>query len=227
MASGSSGNAYRVTDGQSQLLIECGIKYSDLQKALQFRLSKISACLITHEHMDHSRSVKNLLRAGIDCYMSAGTKKALDVEHHRVKVIEPRKQFKIGDWTILPFEVEHDVNEPLGFLAQNSVGERLLFATDTYYIRYRFKNINILAVECNYSSEILEQNVLDGVIPNIVRRRVMKSHFSLENYLEFLKANDLSKLQEIHVLHMSDNNGNEKLFKREIQKVAGVPVYIA
>jgi hypothetical protein len=34
-------------------------------------------------------------------------------------------------------------------------------------------------------------------------------------------------LQEIHLLHLSDANSNEKEFKEKIQKLTGVPVYVA
>lgn len=203
------------------------MRFQEIQKALKFKVSQLDACLISHEHQDHSKSIKDLLRSGINCYMSQGTKDAIGIDHHRIKIIEPRKQFNVGGWTILPFEVEHDAIEPIGFLIQSKEGEKLLFATDTYYIRYKFKGINIMAVECNYSEEILEQNILDGIVPMVLRKRVKKSHFSLDNYLQFLRANDLSEVREIHVLHMSSSNGDEKLFKKEIQKVAGVPVYIA
>lgn len=194
---------------------------------MDFKLTDVDACLITHEHKDHCMALKDVLRSEIDCYMSEGTREAIGIEHHRIKVIEARKQFKLGTWTILPFEVEHDVAEPLGFLIQSEAGEKLLFATDTYYIRYRFKGLNIIAVECNYSKEILEDNILNGTVPMILRSRLKKSHFSLDNYLEFLKSNDLSQVREIWLLHMSSNNSDEKLFKSEVQKVSGKPVYIA
>lgn len=172
-------------------------------------------------------AVNDVLNIGIDCYMSKGTADALEVDHHRVKHVQAKKEIKIGSWKILPFDVEHDVSEPLGYLIQNKEGERLLFATDTYYIKYRFKGVNIVAVECNYSTEILEENILSGKVPVVLRSRLKKSHFSLENYLEFLKSNDLSDVKEIWVLHMSSNNADERIFKEEIQKVTGKPVYIA
>jgi len=78
-ASGSSGNLYRVDDGRTQVLLECGITFARIQKALSFKLSKIDGCLITHEHMDHAKAVKELLLRGTDCYMSKGTAEALEV----------------------------------------------------------------------------------------------------------------------------------------------------
>lgn len=227
IASSSLGNCYRVTDGDSTILLECGIRFKDIQHAFNFKITEIDGCLITHEHQDHSASIENLLKRGINCYMSKGTAQALNIQHHRIKIIQARKQFTLGNFTILPFEVEHDASEPLGFLIMDRTGDKLLFATDTYYIRYRFKGLSIIAVECNYSEEILKQNILDGHVPVIMRKRLSRSHFSLENYLDFLRANDLSNVREIWLLHLSNRNSNADLFKREVMKLTGKPVYIA
>lgn len=221
LASGSKGNCYRVTDGHTPLLLECGINYRDIQKGFNFRMSEVAGCLITHEHGDHCKAIKDVLKAGIDCYMSEGTAEALGVTHHRMKTVQGQQQFTIGTWTILPFDVQHDVSEPLGFLLANQTGEKLLFATDTYYIKYRFSGLSHIMVECNYSMEILNQNILDGSVPPVMKKRLMHSHFSLENVKEFLKANNLSQVQEIWLLHLSDSNSDETLFKNEIQALTG------
>ncbi len=227
LASGSSGNAYLIDDGRSQLLLECGISYKDIQIALDFDTKNVVGCLVSHEHKDHTKGLKDVVRAGIDCYMSKGTADAEGIEHHRIKVVEARKNFTIGDWKILPFEVEHDVAEPFGYLIMNGQGEKLLFATDTYYVKYKFKGLNYVMIECNYSLDILNENIENGRVHPAMKRRLIKSHFSLENVIEFLKANDLSKVEEIHLLHLSSNNSDEKLFKEKIQEVTGKRVLIA
>lgn len=226
LASSSKGNCYRVTDGQTLLLLECGINYREIQKGFNFRMSEVAGCLVTHEHGDHCKSIKDVLKAGIDVYMSAGTADAIRVDHHRIKPVEARKQFTLGTWTIMPFDVQHDVSEPLGFLLANQTGEKLLFATDTYYIKYRFPGLTHIMVECNHSREILIENMVKGKVPRVMKQRLEKSHFSLENVKEFLKANDLSKVQEIWLLHLSDTNSDEELFKREIMELTGKMVYV-
>lgn len=227
LASSSSGNAYLIDDGHSQLLLECGIRFKDIQIALDFKTSNLSGVLVSHEHKDHTKGLKDVLKAGINCYMSKGTAKAEGIEHHRIKIVEARKKFTVGTWKILPFEVEHDVNEPLGYLLMNEQGEKILFATDTYYVRYKFNGLTHIMLECNYSMDILNENIESGRVHKGMKNRLIKSHFSLENVKEFLKANDLSKVQEIHLLHLSDTNSDEARFKREIQELTGKAVYIA
>ena len=227
LASGSSGNCYRVSDGRTPLLLECGIPYKEIQKNLKFRVSEIAGCLVTHEHQDHCKAVRDLMKAGIDCYMSHGTAEALKVSGHRLHIIKARQQFRIGTWTILPFETQHDAQEPLGFLLANQDGEKLLYATDTYFIRYRFRGLTHIAVECNYSLDILRTNVANGSVEPVLKSRILKSHFSLENVKKFLLANDLSKVEAIFLLHLSDNNSDCERFKREVMELTGKPTYIA
>lgn len=226
LATGSKGNCYHITDGVTPILIECGIRFRDIQKSLNFKTSGLAGCLVTHEHKDHCAGIKDVLKAGIDCYMSPGTAEAIDIKHHRLKKVAAKKQFRLGTWTVLPFDVQHDVSEPFGFLLMNQEGEKLLFATDTYYIKYKFPGLTHIMVECNYSMDILIQNIVDGLVPKVMKKRLERSHFSLENVKEFLKANDLSKVQEIWLLHLSDNNSDEERFKREIQELTGKLVYV-
>lgn len=227
LASSSAGNAYKVSDGKTTLLLEAGIRFKDIQRALQFRVSGLSGCLISHEHGDHSKAIADLMKAGVNVYASLGTLEALGLTSHRAKPVRSREQFQIGTWTILPFDVQHDVSEPMGFLLANQEGEKLLFATDTYYIKYRFEGLTHLLIECNYAESILDSNIVAGRVPAIMKKRLIRSHFSLENVKEFIRANDMSRVQEIWLIHLSDNNSDEGLFKRELQELTGRPIYIA
>ncbi len=167
------------------------------------------------------------MRAGIDCYMSRGTAEALGISGHRLNIIKAKQQFKIGTWTMLPFETQHDAQEPLGFLLANQAGDKLLYMSDSFYCRYRFHGLTHIMVECNYAADILKRDVEAGAVPKELKSRILKSHFSLENVKRFLQANDLSKVQEIWLLHLSDNNSDCERFKREVMELTGKPTYIA
>lgn len=229
-ASGSSGNCYYVSDGKTPLLLEAGIPIREIKRHLNFGLSAIRACLISHEHMDHAKSVLDLMNAGIDCYMSNGTAAAMGEKisrHHRMNFLDPLKYITIGPWSILPFPVQHDAKQPLGFAVfSRTSGERLLYATDTYYVRYVIPGLTHIMIEANHSYEILDRNVAAGVLPLEMKKRLMRSHFSLENVKEFMKVNDLSRVVEIHLIHLSNGNSDEAQFKREIQAVSGKMVFV-
>ena len=229
IASGSKGNCYRVSDGQTVLMIECGITFKKIQEAFEFELFNVEGLLISHEHGDHCKALKQILnKTFIECYMSQGTSDKLELsglDMQGTNIVRHKQIFKVGSFDIMPFNVNHDAYEPLGFLIVSGK-EKLLFATDTFYLNYKFPGLTHIMLECNYSEEILEENVGSGLVNEYLRDRVKESHFSLENVKEFFKANDLTKVKEIHLLHLSGNNSDPELFKKEIQKLTGVPTYI-
>ena len=129
--------------------------------------------------------------------------------------------FKIGLWSILPFDVEHDAPDPVGYLISDGK-EKILFVMDSYFIKWRFKGLNIIAIECNYSTECLPHD-----LNHTRRKRLMESHMGLHTCLDFFRANDMSGVREIHLLHLSDDHSDAGLFETEIQKLTGKPVFVA
>jgi phosphoribosyl 1,2-cyclic phosphodiesterase len=84
LASGSSGNAYRISDGKTTILLDAGIVLRSIQIGCQFKLSQIEGCFITHSHMDHSKVARELARLGVDVYTSQGTIDACGLTGHRI-----------------------------------------------------------------------------------------------------------------------------------------------
>lgn len=233
IGSGSSGNCYRVSDGKTSLLLEAGLPIKKIKFGCDYNLSSISACLITHEHKDHFAAVSELMRAGVDVYMTGGTAQSARAESYRLKlwyrdgvdgIGNPFYHTeRIGTFTVKPFVVHHDAAEPVGYLIESKLtGERLLFVTDTYYIDYKFCGLTHIMIEANYSADALADADND---PR--RSRLRRSHMSIENCIEMLKANDLSRCSEIWLIHLSSSNGDAEGFKRKVQEVTGAVVHIA
>lgn len=115
-----------------------------------------------------------------------------------------------------------------GFLMQNNeTKEKLLYATDTYYIKYKFKKLNYLLIECNYISEIAKENIQNNTINKSRYTRLLESHLSLENLINFLKANDLSNTKKIVICHLSDQNSNEQQMLESIYNVTRIETIAA
>ncbi|WP_024622121.1 hypothetical protein [Metaclostridioides mangenotii] len=60
-----------------------------------------------------------------------------------------------------------------------------------------------------------------------LRNRIVKSHFELNNVIDFLKSCDLKDLKTLTLLHLSSDNSDRDLFKNEVEKNIGLPVKIA
>lgn len=218
IASGSKGNCYLLETDTGSLLIEAGIPIKQIKRALNFRFSDIKGCLITHEHGDHAKAIKDIAKLGIDVYASKGTLQALNCVSHRFIPLTPKKTKMIGNFEVLAFNTEHDAAEPLGFLIKYQ-NNKLLFATDTFYLRYKFLGLTHIAIECNYVRSVMEDMLDQGLVDINRVARTMKSHMSLEHLIDFLKANDLNNVQELYLLHLSDDNSNIDIIKNEIRKV--------
>ena len=223
-ASGSSGNCYTVSDGQTVVMLDCGLPFRRIERLTGFLLP--AAVLVTHEHKDHSKAARDFMRRGVDVYMTAGTAAALGVEaQHRLHILNPMEQVTVGRITVSAFPTQHDAREPCGFLLDDG-DDRVLYATDTYYIKYQFPGVTKMLIEANHSYKILEENVGARILNKSLAERLIKSHFSIENVLAFLRANDLSKVKEIWLIHLSDGNADAGKFARMVEAATGKPVYI-
>ena len=226
LASSSAGNCYAVKSGSSIILLDCGIPFKQIQQKLNFEISSIDGVLLSHSHKDHSRSVPDMLKAGVDVYLAPQTADEIGAVGHRVHVLSSLKQFNVGPWTVLPFELQHDVTN-IGYLISNTCGEKLVYITDSCYCKYRFDGMNYIMLEVNYCQDTLDENVKTGRIDASLRNRIVRSHMSLQTALGFFRANDLSQVKEITLIHLSDSNSQAEKIQREVQKTTGKLVKIA
>ena len=229
LASSSAGNCYLLQSGEDMLLIEAGISIKKIRQGTDFNLSAVSGCLVSHAHQDHCKALNDLIKAGVDCFMTSGTYgKAIssDWVSHRVHILDMLEQKNIGAFTVMAFPTVHDCEGSCGFLIVHGK-DKILFATDTAFIEYRFKGLTHIMIESNYQESILEKRVDSGAISIPQKNRLLFSHFSLENVLSFLGDLDRSKLRECHLIHLSSGNSDAKYMRRKVAGFLGIPVYIA
>lgn len=231
LGSSSSGNGYLLqseTTGEV-LAIEAGVRLSEVKKALDFDITKIVGCIISHEHGDHAKAINDFRRVCIPVFASKGTLEAVGLDYTMTNVfmVSPLKQYKIGIFEIMPFPVQHDAAEPFGYLIKHPECGVVLFATDTYYLQYKFGGVSNWMIECNYRQDILQRNCEAGLIDPKRRDRTIKSHMSYETCLETLRANDLSKVNNIVLIHLSSDNSNEAEFVKGLYEATGKNVVAA
>lgn len=246
LASSSHGNAYTVSDGQTRILLECGLAFRTLQKRCGFSLCEFDGVLLTHEHKDHARCAGELIRSGQTVYMSCGTALALGLAEEKplevvngaqcaplqntvavigqpgVELVEHRQQFRICSFDVVPFATYHDAAEPLGYLIRSRAdGDVLVFATDTVNLRYRFPGLSLLAIEANYDKNILERSQR---LPDKTKDRIRNTHMEIDTLCEILKGMDLRHCREIVLLHLSDAMSHEGHFINKVKRA--VPSWV-
>lgn len=216
LSSSSRGNAYIVGDGETNLLLECGLpqgKLARLARQSGVPLPRITACLITHEHKDHSYCANKLLEMGIPVYASEGTARALQLPD--MDIIEPGEVLRFGALRVHTFTVWHDARQPLGFLIDDDrTGERLFFAIDTDIAPYIVESVTYIAVECNYEEAVLAASRL----PDKTKDRIRHTHMEISDVIQFLEKQDMSDVQSIYLLHASNRNSRAAVWKRWLQK---------
>lgn len=211
IASGSSGNC---TIYDKKILLDAGIQFERIQRALNFESPQ--AALITHEHCDHAnkKTIAELLKRGTEIYMTAGTAAALNLEKsHRLHLIESGKTYTLGDLKFMALPTIHDAAEPVAFLVND-----VAYITDTSEIP-NLPTPKILLIETNYSTEKL----LSANIDEFQKQRILKNHLSLEKVAAYLQTQP--QLQEVHLVHLSRRNANAELFKSTIQAIVGDKVF--
>lgn len=215
LGSSSAGNGYVFTDNNGQnLVVDMGVRFDVFKKAMEFDMSGVVGLFLTHSHMDHCKGALDAAKAGIDVYCSAETREEAGLSgQHRVKEITVRSLVNVGPFSVMPFEVKHDV-KCFGYLINHVESGTICFITDTFYVPYRFKNLSHVIVEANYCEKIVDAKLkLDK---RFLRDRILQSHMELQTTKQFLLANDLSDVMNVVLIHLSDSNSHAENFRDEI-----------
>jgi phosphoribosyl 1,2-cyclic phosphodiesterase len=227
LGSSSAGNCYILHNETEALILEAGLRFTEVRKALNFQTSKIVGLLCTHEHGDHAGYLQEYIKAGIPVCASRGTLSAKGIDTNVIKPTQAEKTTVFGGFRIMGFNAVHDCKEPFGFLINHAETGTILFATDTADILYNFAGMNNLLIEANYSDEIVYDNIYKGKLNAKHQERVMQSHMSLSTCERFLQGNDMKGVNNIVLIHLSDGNSNAVQFKEHIARATGKTVHVA
>lgn len=143
--------------------------------------------------------------------------------HPKAKVLEMGKKTLIGGFRVQPIPLEHSV-QCYGFIIEHKECGKILFATDCKEFKYKVKNLHHILIECNYSEDVLIENMCD----NVEMRSHHENHLELNDCVAAIKANYNAKLQNVVLIHLSNNNSNEAVFVDTVKSAIGLNnVYVA
>lgn len=202
LSTGSKGNCAIIDNGQSKIMIDCGLKFEDIITHKAFgKFSDYEVCLETHKHIDHSKSTKEFAKF-IDIIDTNNiANKSYDFEH----------------WKVLPFEVQHNI-KCYGYLIKDKIsGKNILWATDFNNIPIlNGVRIDIACLECNYDEETITKKIINCEDTY----SHYEYHNSLENLVGYMEQLP-RKLNMLVLLHKSnDSNLNEYLAIEKLNNFA-------
>ena len=236
IGSSSEGNAFFIEIKRTNyekpfgLLLECGFEVPKIMKKLLnhgVSVLDVNAVLITHEHNDHSKGLKELLGYGIKAFAPKEV-----FEKYKIGETCFRKDLKeftvsaIADGIrVLPIPLDHEnpdgtkcVN--FGYIITIENEFRILFITDTKYIRYDLSKykFDVIFIEANNRVVVLKLALKDAIENNNIGKkirynRVLESHMTVENTARTLATFNLSKTKMVYLIHLtSDRRKNERRF---------------
>ena len=230
IGSGSGGNCYVLKSRTGNMLIlECGMRYSDVLKIDGFKPSNVECLLITHEHGDHAKYHKQFTDAGIKTFTADETRKVLELQNkasttdgqYRWQTIEG------GEYSWASFHVEHDAVNPCDYAIYHKEIGILMFVTDTKTI-YPIDDIDHWLIEANYDHKTIQKQIDAGIANEYLSERIASNHMSIDTCCEILKESSESYApKSITLCHLSERNSDETLFKRKVYGATGLIPNIA
>lgn len=221
LASSSSGNCYFIRSDNTGILLDAGISASRIGESLHILgtdLADLNGVLITHEHIDHIKSVSTLVKrtrsavfAATEGTLQSAGEKGLSIPEKRLIGVTKERVFTIGEIEVRAFAVSHDAAEPVAYaFCRNH--RKIAVVTDTgkitEEIEEAIEDSDILVIESNHEVNIL----LYGRYPYNVKRRILsdKGHLSNEAagncICRFLKNNQREKAPYVFLAHISREN---------------------
>lgn len=218
VGSGSQqGNTYIIEAGGEHLLLDLGCKWSDIKEGLNHDISNTYA-LCTHVHQDHSKSIPNAIKSQIPVFSNQDVAE----KFQGVKVLQPKKKYKIGNFTVMPLEVEHNAPN-FAYIIEHEETGKLVFATDLTHFPYKIKGIKHLLLEANNSEDL----IIDHLCENEDIRSMSENHMEINETIKAIRNNISPELNNIILCHLSDGQSDEKLFKQMVFGDFGIMPYVA
>lgn len=178
--SGSTGNCLFIESDKSKLLIDVGVsakKIVDALTSINVNIKDINAILITHEHIDHTKSLHTIAnKYCIPVFANSETWNSLPCQCNKIEsnlknYFNISERFYINDLEILPFSIPHDAANPCGFNIYNS-GQKISIATDLGHINKNIishlQNSNFIMLESNYEPSVLKYSSY----PYMLKKRI-------------------------------------------------------
>lgn len=231
LASGSTGNSYFVGDDDGGFLIDAGISVREIERQLAEGVglvpNALRGILVTHEHIDHIKSVGALARryhlpiyATEGTWLAMGDKIGVVAGEQRHILPEDIHQLTLGRFEVEWFTTEHDAFQPVGYILRQN-GQKISVATDTGVLKPamldKLYDSDILVIEANHDETMLRQ----GRYPAVLKRRILSERGHLSNHACGVGLCDMVGSHTKHVVlaHLSQENNSPELAHQTVKEM--------
>lgn len=216
LGSGSKGNAVLVECGDTRVLVDAGFGVRTLAArlaAIGIAPASISACLVTHEHTDHTRgAAAAAARWGWSLHASAGTLAGSpELADAPVQTFAAGATLAVGRADIRSVPVSHDGAEPVGYVVTDRAsGARSAIVYDlgtaTPAVREAVREVDVLVLEANHDEGMLRS----GPYPPFLQARIACRTGHLSNRAAAALGAECAhaSLNHIVLAHLSEKNND-------------------
>lgn len=220
IGTGSSGNCYILDCNGEKLILELGLPWKQILRTMDFKLDGVVSCCVSHIHKDHAFAVPNALSYGLKVF---APRSVCDI-YPKCTPVYHAKRYKLGGYTIMPLKVPHgDCEECMSYYIELPDGQTMLFATDLSDFPYNIKGINTIMLEANYGEELIIDRLCNG--SDI--RSSFNAHMEINDTIRIIKRLNNPNLNKVVLIHLSDGNSDERMFKDKAFAETGVRCEIA
>lgn len=217
LASGSTGNATIVNNGEQMFMVDAGLSVKKLEELMLERGvggHQVEGLFVTHEHSDHIKGLGAFARKhNLTVYANEATWGAMErhvgkIAPEKRVVIQTGEALTFGSMEIQSYPISHDAVEPVGYTFTYN-GEKLALATDLGYMSDKVKkhliDSDVLVLESNHDTEMLRM----GRYPWNIKRRILSDVGHLSNVAagEALCELLTDRTKRVYLAHLSlDHN---------------------
>lgn len=226
--SGSNGNCYYIGNEHEAILVDAGLSGRETDRRmrrLELNPENLRGIFITHEHGDHIKGLKSLIKKyKVPVFVTRKTMAygRLKIKDPYLKNFDPFVPVAIGGLSIVALPKFHDACDPHSFVVScNHINVGIFTDTGSpcKNLIHHFKQCHAAFLESNYDERMLEEGNYPYALKNRIRggRGHLSNRQALQLFLEYRPP----FMSHLLLSHLSENNNRPEIVQNLFDACAG------